>query len=149
MIEYQIQEINDNNIDSLLPLNEEALVDGWNLVDRTIKEWKLGDHKFDKKGEKLWGLFVGDKCIAIGGIDIDRYLEGNDGSVGRVRHIYVAKEYRGQGLSKIIMNLIIEHAKKYFKLLRLSTSNPIACHLYDSLGFQKVEGYKVAYQMMI
>lgn len=149
MIEYQILEINDNNIDSLLPLNEEALADGWNLVDRTIKEWKSGENKFNKKGEKLWGLFIGDKCIAIGGIDIDKYLEGNDGSVGRVRHVYVAKEYRRQGLSKVIMNLIIEHAKKYFKLLRLSTSNPIACHLYDSLGFQKVEGYKVAYQMMI
>jgi GNAT superfamily N-acetyltransferase len=149
MIEYQILEINDANIDSLLPLNEEALADEENLVDRTIKEWKSGEHKFYKKGEKLWGMFVDDKCIALGGIDIDRYVEGNDGSVGRVRHIYVAKDYRGQGLSKVIMNLIIEHAKKYFKLLRLSTSNPVACHLYESLGFEKVEGYKVAYQMVL
>ncbi len=137
MLDYKILEINDENIFSLEPLNEEALPDGYKLVQKGIREWKDGTNKFSKQGEKFWGLFIGSECIAIGGLNIDPYLEGNDGSVGRVRHIYVAKKYRGLGLSKVLVNMVLDEAKKHFKLVRLSTRNPIAASLYESFNFIK------------
>jgi predicted GNAT family acetyltransferase len=136
MIEYEIKEINDLNIESIIPLQEEAIYqDGTRIVDKMINEWKNGENKFDKKGEKAWGLFVGDECIAFAGVNIDPYLEGNDGSVGRLRHVYVAKKYRGMGLSKVLVRTALDHAKKHFKVVRLTTNNPIARHVYESFGF--------------
>jgi len=136
-IDYKVKEINDNNIDSLNELVEESMKENINFVKRTVNEWKSGKNNFSKKGEKLWGLFLQNKCIAIGGLNIDPYIENNEGSIGRVRHVYVAQKYRGFDLSRVIMKLIMEEAKKNFKILRLSTQNPIAASLYESLGFKK------------
>jgi GNAT superfamily N-acetyltransferase len=145
MINYKVIEINNENIFSLEPLNIEALADGICIVKKTINEWRTGENTFSKTGEKFWGLFIGSECIAIGGLQIDPYVENNDGTVGRVRHLYVAKKNRGNGLSRVIMNLVLDEAKKNFKILRLSTKNPIAASLYESLGFVKKEGVKVTH----
>lgn len=135
MIKYEIKEISDSNIDSIIPLKGEAVKDGTKLVGKMVDEWKSGENKFFKRGEKAWGLFIDEECIAFAGINIDPYLEGNDGSVGRVRHVYVNQKYRGQGLSKVLVKIVLDHAKNYFKVVRLSTNNPIARHLYESFGF--------------
>ena len=135
MIDYQIIEINDSNISSLQTIADESTNDGDVFVQRTIDEWKNGVNTFSKNGEKLWGLVIDGELIGLGGLNQDPFID--DITVGRVRHIYVAKKYRGQGLSKVIMSLIIARAKEYFACLRLSTKNPIAVSLYESLGFVK------------
>lgn len=135
MINYNIVEINDANISSVERLVEESITEGYTLGRRLLEEWRDGSNTFSKRGEKSWALFSGEQCVAIGGINIDPYVENNDGSIGRVRHVYVMKEFRGKGLSKTLMNHILEHAKKYFKTVRLSTRNPVAKHLYKSFGF--------------
>ncbi len=138
MINYAIQEVNNDNIDSLALLQQEAEGETM-IVSKMVDEWKSGENTFSKTGEKAWGLFVGDECIAFAGINVDPYLEGNDGSVGRVRHVYVAQKYRGQGLSKVLMDVVLAHAKEYFKTLRLSTNNPIALRVYLAYGFAETE----------
>lgn len=151
MLDYQIREINNENISSLEPLNDEAFPDGIHLVRKTLQEWRSGENTFSKKGEKFWGLFIESECIAIGGVQIDPFIKDNDGSIGRVRHVYVLKKYRGLGLSKVLMNLILDQAKNNFKILRLSTKNPIAMKLYESFGFKKVqiENERVSHELKL
>ena len=143
MLNYSLIEINDSNISSLQKLSAEALGDNYSFVKRTIDEWESGINTFSKHGERLWGIFINDECVAIGGLNQDPYIE--DVTVGRVRHVYVAKNYRGNALSKVIMKLILDEAKKNFRVLRLSTSNPVASSLYESMGFTKATGYKVTH----
>ena len=147
MEKYKIVEINDKNISQIQNLADESTSDGDLFIQKTINEWESGANTFSKTGEKLWALVIDNEFVGLGGLNQDPYT--NDKNVGRVRHVYVAKKYRGQGLSKVIMNLIIEQAKKHFTLLRLSTHNPIAASLYESLGFKKVDGYKVTHQMSL
>lgn len=136
MIEYELKEINDANIESIIPLKEEAIYkDGTRLVDKMVDEWKNGENRFEKRGEKAWGLFINEECIAFAGVNIDPYIENNDGTIGRLRHVYVAQKYRGLGLSKVLVSTALEYAKKYFKIVRLSTNNPVARRLYESFGF--------------
>ncbi|MES2225161.1 MAG: GNAT family N-acetyltransferase [Patescibacteria group bacterium] len=143
MNDYKTIEINDFNIDKLQPLAGEALADGDKFIQKTIDEWKSGANTFSKEGEKFWAIVIDDEYIACGGLNRDPYTE--DGTVGRVRHVYVLKKYRGQGYSKIILNLIIGRAREYFSSLRLSTYNSIAASLYQSLGFEKVDEHKANY----
>ena len=143
MKDYMIVEISNENILSLQPLANEAILDGDTFIQKTIDEWVSGSNTFSKEGENFWSIVVNDVCIACGGINQDPFID--DTTVGRVRHVYVLKKYRGQGYSKILLNLIIQQAKKYFTSLRLSTHNPIAASLYETLGFEKVHDYKVTH----
>lgn len=140
MENYRIIEITDSTIDMLQPLADESTADGDTFIQKTIDEWKNGTNTFSKEGEKLWGMVIDDRLIGVGGLNRDPYSDNP--AMGRVRHVYIAKEYRGKGLSKILMKLIIERAKEYFSSLRLATGNPIAAALYESLGFEKIDEYK-------
>ena len=143
MKDYNIVPITDMNISALQSLADEALLDGDKFIQKTIDEWKSGVNTFSKPGEKFWAITVGDEYIACGGLNQDPYTE--DKMMGRVRHVYVLKKYRGLGYSKILLRLIMDQAKKHFTSLRLSTYNPIAASLYESLGFEKVDIHKATH----
>ena len=143
MIDYTVVEINDSNISSLQKMVEESKQSGEGIVGRTVDEWISGKNKFSKEGEKFWGLMVDNEIIGIGGLNQDPYL--NDPKVGRVRHVFIMKKYRGQGLSIVLMNLILDLAKKHYTTLRLATNNPIAASLYESLGFEKINEVKATH----
>jgi N-acetylglutamate synthase-like GNAT family acetyltransferase len=143
MNNYKIVEINESNISSLQPLADEALADGDKFIQKTIDEWRNNTNTFSKEGEKFWAITIENEYIACGGLNQDPYIE--EKSMGRVRHVYVLKKYRRQGYSKILLTLIIEQAKKHFTSLRLSTHNPIAASLYESLGFKKVDEHKATH----
>ena len=144
-LDYKIKEINDSNISALEDLSLDAIADGHHAVEKAIKEWKDGTNSFSRNGEELWGIFLGEKCIGIGGVMQDPFID--DTTVGRVRRVYISTKYRGQGLSKVLLRLVIEKAKENFKTLRLSTHNPVAAHLYESFNFEKKEDEKVTHQI--
>ena len=123
----------------------ESMMTNWSLEDilATVEDAVL--NYISTETTKGCIFFDKEKCIAIGGLNIDPFIEGNEGTIGRVRHLYVSNKYRRQGLSKVLMSLILTEAKKNFKILRLSTNNPVAAHLYETLGFIKVEGHKVTH----
>lgn len=78
--------------------------------------------------------------IGIANIDQEKYVLNHIGVLG----ISIAKEYRGKGLGKKLMNEIIELAKKELvptpKIiqLRVYTINKPAIALYKKLGFKQV-----------
>jgi ribosomal protein S18 acetylase RimI-like enzyme len=125
----------------------DAKEDGYRFVQRTIDEWLLHINSFSKKGEVLYGISVDDKIVAIGGLNIDPFLD--DESIGRVRHLYVHRDYRENGFSKVLLKNIIRKAKKHFTYLRLSTTNEIAAELYEKLGFERVKEHKATHSMKL
>lgn len=137
MINYKIEELNNENIDSIKELVDESVVGGIKFEQRMWDEWQSGQNRFTKKGERLIGLFHNGECFAVGGIQVDPYIVDNDGSIGRVRNIYVKESFRKQGFAKIILDLLMSHGRNYFKTIGLSTTNPIASHMYEEYGFQK------------
>ena len=135
---YEIKQIENANIQCLITLANEAKVEGFKFVQRAIDEWADGTNSFSNAGEVLFGVFDKGKCVAIGGLNIDPY--SNDPNVGRVRHLYVSPGYRRRAIATGLLELIIERAKKYFRILRLSAykpgaANPEASKLYEEMGF--------------
>ena len=138
--EYELSEITDVNIGGLHSLIGESMRDGYNFLQRTIDDWYSGANKFDRPGEKLWGVFIGKDLIGVGGLNIDPY--SLTPKVGRVRHLYIGAAHRRAGYATLIMNKILNEACYNFTILRLFTDNAGASTFYEKLGFKQTEEFK-------
>jgi GNAT superfamily N-acetyltransferase len=145
--EGELIEITDGNIGGLHSLIEESKRTGHNFLQRTIDDWYSGVNKFDKPGEKLWGLFIGKDLIGVGGLNKDPYTLAP--KVGRVRHLYVRETQRRKGYATLIMNKIMKEASYNFTALRLFTDNAGASAFYEKLGFKQTEEFKASHFFLL
>lgn len=86
------------------------------------------------------GLFNENRLIGIGAVKILT----DDSTYGEIKRMYLLPEFRGNGLSKLIMNSLEEHlVNQEVKLARLETgiSQPEAIGLYEKMGYKKREPF--------
>ena len=145
--DVKLIEFTDLNFTMIHSLVNEARHNGYDFIQRTIDDWNSGANKFDRRGEKLWGLVSGTELIGIGGLSRDPYAD--DVNTGRVRHLYILQAYRRKGYATLLMNPIINNARAHFTTLRLFTDNPFAAEFYEKLGFQNLNGYKVSHRLAL
>ncbi len=134
-MEYKLKKITSIKIDFIKDLVDEAEKEGFHFVSRTLYEWNSGINNFSKPGEFFYGIFFKDKCVGIGGLNIDPYTDNPN--LGRVRHLYISKKHRCKGLAKLLLKEIIKTGKGKFNQIRLYTNNPVAANLYENFGFIK------------
>jgi ribosomal protein S18 acetylase RimI-like enzyme len=147
-MEFEIKQISEINLGSLEPLAIEAQSEGYGFVQKTINEWKGDINKFSKNGEVLFGFYINDLCIGIGGLNIDPYI--NDPRTGRIRHVYISQKHRRKGYAKLLLRKIMRIAKNHFDTIRLLTKNPAAAFLYESFGFSKTnKGINVSHILSV
>lgn len=121
---------------SFARLELESKAQGFNFLEKMNLEWKSGKNRFAQPGEILLGAFKDGNLIGIGGVNIDPYLD--DKTIGRIRHLYVLKEFRRAGMGKAIMDELINQSKLKFKQLRLRTDTKEAAIFYEFLGFAPI-----------
>lgn len=83
-------------------------------------------------------VFSNNKLIGISSIDMKDKTESHEGVFG----ISLTKDYRGEGIGKIFMKLVLEEAKRCIPQLRIVTlgifdGNIIAKSMYEKLGFKE------------
>jgi GNAT superfamily N-acetyltransferase len=116
-------------------LAAEASAEGHGFLSKMQAEWISSKNCFDLENEILYevrseeGILIG-----IGGLNVDPYV--SDPEIGRVRHVFIARNFRGAGIGKALVGKIVGYAQGKFGLLRLSTQNPKAVTLYESFGFE-------------
>ena len=118
------------------PLVTESEQAGMQLVRRLVEEWRDGSNRFDRPGEALFSAWREERLVGVCGLNVDPY-ERDDG-IGRVRHLYVLVDARRHGVARALMAETLAAARGRFPTLRLSTGNPAAARLYESLGFLPV-----------
>jgi GNAT superfamily N-acetyltransferase len=119
--------------EDLRPLLNESLSEGYDFIQRLWDDYEQGTNRFDTAGAILLGVFNGQHLIGVGGIQRDPYLNRPD--VGRVRHVYILKAYRRQGVGKRLLEALIQHARADFTLLTLRTQTQSAAAFYVASGF--------------
>lgn len=82
--------------------------------------------------------FIDNKLIGCSEVELKSLIKKHIGGFG----ISVAKECRGEGVGKILMDLVIKEAIKNIKELKIITLecfaiNNIAINLYQKLGFKE------------
>jgi len=82
------------------------------------------------------GIPIATSCINACGIDWFQ-----------IGGVYTLPEYRGRGISAMLMARLAEHAVSTQKDLTLfvKKDNPAAIKLYSNCGFKKMDGYRISY----
>ncbi|MDQ4086598.1 MAG: GNAT family N-acetyltransferase [Pseudomonadota bacterium] len=119
------------------PLIAEGAAGDGRFLMRLKNEWEDGRCRFDAPGEFLLGAFDGAALIGIGGISLDPYHPTT--GLGRVRHVYVLKAWRGRGVGRALVSQLVTGARAHFSVLRLRTQAPEAVHLYECVGFVRTD----------
>lgn len=134
---YNIQYTNGNSQDfiRLCQLLDESLNElvGGEEQRKEYNQYNKLDHIHD-----VILICENDTPVACGAFKY--YEEG----VAEVKRVFVRKEFRGQGISKLIMQQLEEKAREQgFDSLILETGKPLtaAIGLYSSLGYQVIDNY--------
>jgi GNAT superfamily N-acetyltransferase len=114
-------------------LRAEAFTEGFDFIERLIKEWSSGENRFDAPGEILCGYLDQGRVVAVGGLNRDPFVALPD--IGRIRRVYARPGWRHQGVGRSLVTVLIEHARQNFRCVRLRADNPNAARLYESIGF--------------
>ena len=114
----------------------ESEAEGFGFVTRFRDEWHSTRNRFDRPGEAFFTARIQGKLVGICGLSRDPYSA--QASVGRVRRLYVRKEFRRLGVGQQLIHAVIETARNHFTLLSLRTDNPVASRFYEQQGFQSI-----------
>jgi GNAT superfamily N-acetyltransferase len=124
---FDVRPLSDPTV--ALPLAGLAREEGFGFLDRLIHEWQSGENRFEKDGEVLYGVFVGDELIATGGMTRQGVARG------RVRRVYVHPDYRRRGVASRLLDVILEFARLHYPEVVLYTNTERASRFYERLGF--------------
>jgi GNAT superfamily N-acetyltransferase len=133
-MEIRILEVAD--IGAIHALATEAESEGFRFVTRLLNDLASGAAQLETESEFFKGIFDRDSLVALGGITPDPYID--DHQVGRVRHVFVTRAYRGRGVGRLLMRSIEAQASGRYRRLRLRTDSAAAAAFYERLGYARV-----------
>ncbi|MEO0471387.1 MAG: GNAT family N-acetyltransferase [Bacteroidota bacterium] len=129
-----------NGWDRLLSASQ---VEGFRFLERMEAEWVSGKNRFTAHGERLLCITNTEGILAgIGGLNRDPFAP--TGQVGRVRRMYIAPEFRRQGLASMLLESIVQEAVGRFTSLHLRTDQLIGAAFYEKHGFQRLQNHPSA-----
>lgn len=130
-----------------LELEPQAFGDTYSiLLKKKDNYWKK---ELSNKKHVWYGAFDNDLIVGIGSIKFVKTLKFDH--IAHLSGIYVKKEYRGQGIGKLLFKTRIDEAfeNKRIKKLKLivNVSQVNAIGLYESFGFKKVGDLKAEFNI--
>lgn len=114
-----------------------VLFQGEKITLENEEKWLKGEMLKIAEGKSVQlFVFSNDKLIGISGITMRDKAEKHVGNFG----ITLAKNFRGEGIGRLLMETVLKEAKQNLKDLKIITlgcfsNNPIAKKLYESMGF--------------
>lgn len=133
MRKIKIQQVFNLSSFNISSLAKDSIADGHKHIQRLTDDYKTGENTFMKPGESLFVALFENRVVGICGLN---QYDCNDLTYGRIRRLYVKKNYRKLGIGRMLVEAVIKQANGKFEKLILRTDNPIACRFYESLGFK-------------
>ncbi|MFD0696700.1 GNAT family N-acetyltransferase [Paenibacillus sp. GCM10027628] len=139
MNEFSIVRLNGIHHD-LFHLVEQSLAEGHRHIQKLVQEYQSGTNRFNHEGETLLAAVYKGRIVGICGLNRNPFENSNN--IGRVRRLYVLKEYRRNGFGEKLMEGIMDVASLHYKVLVLYTDNPAADKFYKALGFTESSSFE-------
>lgn len=140
-MKYRIIELESKYYSKLEKLIRDCLIeyganhDGTAWADPFLG--RLSEVYIDEKN-KYW-IAVDENDDVISGVGIGE-MNGID-NICELQKMYTKKEFRGFGISKEILDIALNHSKKYYKEIYLETLDNMneAIRFYEKNGFQRTD----------
>lgn len=145
---FNITKADERHIEELAELRSMVLMETNNLTDFECKnEFKNSNLAYLKEaipsGQFVaWIAIVDGKIVATSGIvfyTIAPCKSVPNGQVGYVQNMYTLKEYRRQGIAKILFEKTLDEAKKMGCTKVMLNATKEGRPLYESFGFTDAE----------
>ncbi len=130
----------------LLTLEKEAVEEGFRFLTRLITQWNSGANRFDAPGECLMVAYLDRRLIGVGGLSVDPYAKGH---TARLRRVYVAASSRGQYVGQTLIEALVAHAARHFRIVRLSTDTVAGDAFYLRCGFTRSDDEHATHTMVL
>jgi ribosomal protein S18 acetylase RimI-like enzyme len=141
----QIRRLQSGDAEAMRNLRSEALEREPSSFGESLEEFlrmtveehasRLGDGSDDRF---IFGAFDGDALIATAGFFREQREKRRH--KGTVWGVYVSPEFRGRGIARAVMTELLNAARRLpgleFVYLSVTSSNPAARKLYESVGFR-------------
>jgi GNAT superfamily N-acetyltransferase len=137
-MEVTVARLFDLPADAFAPLVAESEREGWRFVRRLADEWAAGTNRFDRPGEALLAAWADGALVGVCGLSADPYA--SDPVIGRVRRLYVLGAFRRRSVGHLLVQAVLQAARKRFRSLRVRTESAAAGRLYERLGFVPAVG---------
>ncbi len=111
--------------------------EGFRFLDRLQTELLVGIQERDGERSFFLAITVASRLAGVGGVTPDPYVS-ND-LTGRIRHVYVAPEYRRKGLGRLLIHTLEQRATEQYRELRLRTDTQSAALFYETLGYTPID----------
>lgn len=136
-----------NNMIRLLEKKDNKIIK--DIIQSSLKEYGLdipGTAYFDPQLDDLYSFYqqgeqyaywvIEEEGEIIGGAGIAPF-EGNQ-TIAELQKLYIVKEHRGKGFSKLLMNQVLQFGKKYYPAIYLETTDVLerANAIYPKYGFR-------------
>ena len=131
-----IEQVGPGVMPELEQLVDTAIAEGHTFVTKTEDEWVSGDNRFDKPGEGFFIARAAGTVVGTCGLNIDPFTK--DRSIGRLRHLYVHPDHRGDGVGRRLVEACLDLAHDSFSRVRVRTFNPEAAAFYLSVGLVRL-----------
>lgn len=109
-------------------MRAEASAEGYRFLERLALEWRSGDCRFDREGEMLLAVHVGDVLAGLGGVTRDPVLPGHS----RMRRFYIRAPFRRAGVGRELAVALLATIRCPV-LVNAGTADAPA--FWESLGF--------------
>ncbi|MDJ1485045.1 N-acetyltransferase family protein [Cytophagaceae bacterium YF14B1] len=150
-MELTIRDATSDDVPAILSIINHAIAHTTAVYDYQPRSLEVQQAWFDKKQVDNMPVLVADyqgKIIGFGSYGIFRPWEGYRFSVEH--SIYVSEESRGKGVGKMLLEVLIDRARKqgfHTMIAGIDAENVVSCELHRKLGFQetgrlKEVGYK-------
>lgn len=138
MTPIQIERVTNLPESELDELVSESEAEGFGFIRRLRDEWRSTGACFDQPGEAFFAARLQGRLVGVCGLSRDPYSTKT--GVGRVRRLYVRREFRNLGVGQHLLQAVLEAARDHFTLLSLRTDNPTASRFYERQGFHPWPG---------
>jgi GNAT superfamily N-acetyltransferase len=126
----------DPESEEFAALAAESRHEGYWMLVRLQEGWRDGRNRFSRRGETVLGAWRSGRLAGVCGLNVDPYIERR--REGRVRHLYVRAGDRRNGVGRMLVEAIVERAKRYFPVIN-ARAPAEAFRFYEALGFRRVE----------
>ena len=142
VIRYVINEDLEKLLEYINTLSKEQTFIRFQGEQMTLEEEKKYLDDFFKKQEAGKAIellaFIKNELVGVADIHLEDKISSHIGIFG----ITVKKEFRGEGIGKLLMELVIKEAQKNLKGLQIITlgvfaNNPLAKAIYEKFGFKE------------